>query len=335
MKKQTAAIKKFTALVLKTLKVHKFRFFRIALVALLLFLFPSPNIYYSFGMLDENPSAKSEINLPPAPKYPINFTNFYPQYLTAEGIVVLDVPSGIILYSKNSENRLSPASTTKIATALVAFDSYKLDDILEVKTIEGNGSSMGLVKGEKITFESLLYGLLVASANDAAVTLAENYPGGPDAFVGAMNKKVRFLKLHNTHFTNPTGFDYPGHYTSAQDLARLATVMLKDKTLAKIVATRAITVSDTSYTYFHDLKNVNQLLGDIPGVAGVKTGYTENAEECVVTLVKRDDHEVLTVVLRSEDRFRETNDLISWVFQNYKWVDIADYDKSIPTSQGK
>ena len=178
---------------------------------------------------------------------------------------------------------------------------------------------MGLVKGEKITFESLLYGLLVSSANDAAIVLAENYPGGQKTFVERMNQKARLLKLNNTHFTNPTGFDDANHYTSAFDLARLAQYMLKDKTLSKIVATRAITVSDTSYTYFHDLKNVNQLLGDIPGVAGVKTGYTENAEECVVTLVKRGDHEILTVVLRSADRFRETGELISWVFQNYNW----------------
>ncbi len=295
---------------------------KLFLVAFLLLLFPSTNIYSTNLTSNSVESAKKPIDLPAPPLYPVNIGNIYPDYLTAEGVTIEDLHSGVILYSKNPDSQLSPASTTKIATALVALDHYSLDDVLTVKTVEHTKNVMGLVPDEKITFESLLYGLLVDSANDAAYTIAENYTGGVDSFVGAMNKKAQDLHLNNTHFTNPIGFDDANHYTTASDLTKLASVALRNKTISKIVGTRAITVSDVSFTYFHDLRNVNQLLGEIPGVAGVKTGYTENAAECLVTLVRRDNNEVLTVVLRSSDRFKETANLISWVFQNYKWVDI-------------
>lgn len=312
----------------KRISKQKLRLFRILLIAFLLFLFPSPNIYY-LNMNFEKTQETKVLDLPPPPLYPVNISNSYPSFLTAEGIVVIDLRSGVILYSKNPDAKLSPASTTKLMTALVGINHYGLDDVLTVKTVETTRNVMGLVSGEKLTFESLLYGLLVESANDAAVTIAENYPGGKDAFIQTMNRKADSLHLTNTHFANPIGFDDPNQYTTASDLGKLATVALRDKTISKIVATRSITVSDINYIYFHELKNVNQLLGEIPGVAGVKTGYTQNAAECLVTLVRRDNNEILTVVLRSSDRFKETAYLISWVFQNFKWVNIVDYQKTI------
>lgn len=329
MTKFAQKLKTFYTFIIVFIKKQRSRLFPLSIIAFLLFLFPSPNVYYSMSQNEENSKTIPNIDLPKPPPYPLNKTNIYPDVLTAEGVIVMDIPSGVIVYSKNPDSRLSPASTTKIMTALIGLDRFELEDVLTVKSVEKNGSTMGLLKDEKITFESLLYGILVASANDAATTIAENYNGGVSAFIEAMNQKASDLKLYNTHFTNPIGFDNPNHYTSAKDLAKLTGVALKDKTLSKIVGTRAITVSDVNYLYFHDLRNVNELLGEVPGMAGVKTGYTQNASECLVSLVKRGENEVLTVVLRSNDRFAETANLIAWFFENYKWVDVLEYQNSI------
>ncbi len=178
---------------------------------------------------------------------------------------------------------------------------------------------MGLIPGERITVENLLYGALVQSGNDAAWALAEHYPGGVEKFVEAMNKKAADLHLSNTHFTNPVGFDDPNHIMTAIDLTRLASYALTNKTIVKIVAIPQITISDVTHTQFHPLTNVNTLLGKIPGVAGIKTGWTEEAGENLVTLVERDNHRVIIVVLKSLNRFADTEALINWVFTNYEW----------------
>jgi len=208
-------------------------------------------------------------------------------------------------------------------TALIILEKYGLDDIFTVKTVVSEGRKMNLIKGEELTVESLLYGALVHSANDAAYALAENYPGGVDAFVEAMNRKSESLGLKDTNFTNPVGFDDPRHYTTAEDLVNLSVYALKNKTFDKIVSTKAITVSDVSFTYFHELTSVNQLLGKIAGISGVKTGYTENAGEILISTVRKNGNTVLFAVLKSLDRFGETVLLIDWVFNNFTWTPVA------------
>ena len=188
-----------------------------------------------------------------------------------------------------------------------------------VKIVNADGQSMGLIPGEKITVENLLYGALVHSGNDAALALAEAYPGGVAMFVAQMNASAQELDLTNTHFGNPMGFDDEQTYTTPEDLLILARAVLQHKELAKIVAIPSITVSDVSYSLFHPLRNVNELVGKIAGVAGVKTGFTEAAGESVVTLAQRNGHKVLMVVLKSGNRFAETEELINWVFANYSW----------------
>ncbi len=255
----------------------------------------------------------------PAP-YPTNTTGVYPGLeISAAGVVVYDVASGVTLFGRNTEVSLFPASTTKIMTALVALENYELDDVVHVQTVANTGAVMGLIPGERITVENLLYGALVQSGNDAAWALAEHYPGGVEKFVEAMNKKAADLHLSNTHFTNPVGFDDPNHIMTAIDLTRLASYALTNKTIVKIVAIPQITISDVTHTQFHPLTNVNTLLGKIPGVAGIKTGWTEEAGENLVTLVERDNHRVIIVVLKSLNRFADTEALINWVFTNYEW----------------
>lgn len=255
----------------------------------------------------------------PAP-YPANQTGIYPGYeISAQGVVVYDLESGVTLYGRNTQVLLSPASTTKIMTALVALEHYNLDDVVTVATVANSGQVMGIVPGEQITVENLLYGALIHSGNDATWALAEHFEGGVEKFVAAMNEKADSLHLTNTNFTNPVGFDDPNHKMSAIDLTRLAAFALTNKTIAKMVAIPEITISDVTHTRFHALTNVNTLLGKIPGVAGIKTGWTEEAGENLVTLIERNGHRIIIVVLKSRDRFADTEALINWVFANYVW----------------
>lgn len=274
--------------------------------------------------------------LAPAP-YPVNKTGMYPGLeISATGAVVYDLVSGVTLFGRNTDVSLFPASTTKIMTALVSLEHYDLDEVVTVATVANSGAVMGLIPGEQITVENLLYGALVQSGNDAAWALAEYFPGarppslrsgasgqGVPAFVNAMNVKARELHLTNSHFTNPVGFDDPNHIMTAIDLTRLAAFALTNKTIAKIVAIPQITISDVSHTRFHPLTNVNTLLGKIPGVAGIKTGWTEEAGENLVTLVERNGHRIVIVVLKSQNRFSDTETLINWVFGNYDWQDFG------------
>ncbi|MBI3379617.1 D-alanyl-D-alanine carboxypeptidase [Candidatus Gottesmanbacteria bacterium] len=292
--------------------------------AFVLFLFPSPNIYFQTFSSNFTSGDSFNIDLPSPPPIPINITGAVVPDLTAEGVLIIDLPSYMIIHEKNADEKFHPASTTKIITALVALDHFQLDDILTVGRVETEGRVMGLVSGEKLTFESLLYGALVHSANDAAYAIAENYPGGVEKFVEAMNRKTVALHLDNTHFNNPIGFDDDQTYTTPKDLAKLAKVALSNKLVAKIVSTKSITVSDSDFTYFHALTNVNELLGKVAGVAGVKTGYTESGGEILVSEVKKNGRSVLFVVLKSVDRFKETKDLIDWVFGNFAWKNITE-----------
>lgn len=290
------------------------------LLALFTLRIPGQNVYTTVD------SYKRRVvrTLPPIPTpapYPTNINGVYPgSEITATGVVVLDVDSGVYLYKRNEEELLSPASTTKILTALVALDSYDLDDVVTVKGVANSGQVMGLVPGERITVENLLFGALIHSGNDAAWALAEHYPGGVEAFVAKMNEKAQSLHLTKSTFTNPVGYDNPAQKITPMDLARLGSIALGNKVIAKMVAIPQITVSDVTHTYFHPLTNVNQLLGKIPGVGGIKTGWTEEAGENLITLVERGGHRVIIVVLKSGNRFADTTHLIDWIFSAYQWI---------------
>lgn len=293
------------------------------LLGLFFFFLPGLNFYQTQILQWRRPDI-SEVPIPfPSPfAYPREITKISPPFLTAEAAIVMDIPSAVVLYAKNPEKSFSPASTTKIMTALIGLARYKLEDVLTVQTEVNEGRSMALKKGEKLTFESLLYGLLVHSANDAALTIAENFPGGKEQFIYSMNQKAHQLNMNSTHFENVTGFEQENHYISSIDLARLAVYALQNPTFVKIVGTREITVKDINQKEEHHLENVNQLLGRILGVYGVKTGWTENAGGCLVAAVERKGRKILTVVLKSQDRFGETARLIEWTYKNHRWEEV-------------
>lgn len=242
--------------------------------------------------------------------------------ISAQGTIAVDLDSAVILYEKNADYPLLPASTTKILTALVALDYYQLSQVLTVPSLKFEGQRMRLVVGEKLTTESLLYGLLVFSANDAAEVLAYHYPGGREAFVAAMNVKAKELQMQHSYFVNPTGLDNNEHVSTARDMIRLAEVAMRNDVFATIVETKQKTVTDITGRLKHNLANINQLLGTVEGVKGVKTGWTEGARENLVTYVERENKRVLIAVLGSQDRFGETTELINWIFANYTWEDL-------------
>ncbi|OGD53115.1 hypothetical protein A3J78_01455 [Candidatus Beckwithbacteria bacterium RBG_13_35_6] len=290
------------------------------LLSLIFIITPTQNYYAKLEIKPDRPVIREiDIELPNIQKLPINTTGIKVPYLTAKSIIALDVASKTLIFDKNPDAKIMPASTTKIMTALVSLEHWNLTDVLEVKNGFYIGQSMKLQKAEKITMESLLYGLLVASGNDAAYTLAENYPGGLKNFVDKMNEKNLKLNLNNTHFINPAGVEEEEHLTTAHDLAILASEAINNKTLLKIASTPEIVITDVSGEISHKLKNINELLGKIEGVKGLKTGWTEAAGECLITLVERDGNQVMFVVMNSQDRFGETIKLINWVFENFSW----------------
>lgn len=240
--------------------------------------------------------------------------------LSAKSILVKDLTTGTPLYYKDPQTRLPIASTTKIMTALVASEYFDQNSPLVVgdsSTI--GGATVGLKKGETLSFRSLLYGMLLNSGNDAAYAIAENYPGGVIGFVSAMNKKAAVLGLQNTHFENPAGFDNVNNFSSASDLSKITEEAINNPNLAKIFATKETEVISLDKKYKHELKNLNKLLTQVTGVMGVKTGYTDLAKENLVTLIDREGRRVLIVILGSDDRFGETTNLISWTYSNFNW----------------
>jgi len=243
--------------------------------------------------------------------------------LSAQGVVAIDPDSGVSLYEKGADLNLLPASTTKIMTALIAFEAYDLNDVVTISGPRVVGQKMGLLWGEQITVQNLLDGLLIYSANDAAEALASHYEGGREAFVARMNEKAKELHLINTHFVNPSGLEDVGHVSSARDLVRLAEIAMQDNRFASIVGTKEMVVTSTDEKFVHKLTNINELIGEVDGVLGVKTGWTENARENLVSYIDRDGKKVFIALLGSQDRFTETKELIEWIYSNYEWQNLS------------
>lgn len=302
------------------------------LFGFIFFLFPSNNWYSIVQATYQTPKTQPiDLEPPTVADYPFNFTGIPAPYLTARSAIVIDRDSAVVMFAKKEQTLLLPASTVKLMTALVVLEHYNLDDILVVWELNYQGQDMELKKEEMISVKSLLYGVLVSSANDAATLLAQNYPGGVKGFVKAMNGKTGELNLKDTYFANPTGLDIDEQgnllgnysYSTSLDLARLASVALKNEVISKTVGTTQITVADVTGEIKHKLYNINELLYWLPGMKGIKTGWTEEAGECLIGYVERDDRGVITVVLGSEDRFGETARLVDWAFTNHQWETIA------------
>lgn len=253
-------------------------------------------------------------------KMPIIKTGFVP-VISASGAIIMDADSKVVLYAKNPNIKSSTASTAKIMTALTALDYFKPADILTVKQATNDGSILGLMQNEKMTFESFLYALLLPSANDAALAISQNYPGQEPVFVQAMNDKAKKLKLYSTHYMDPAGLLDQGDYTTPFDMARLASFAMQNSEIKKIVGTKERVISDVSGANVYDLKNLNVLLGE-DGVNGVKTGYTEEAGQVLVTSKEEKGKTIIIIVMKSDDRFGDTEKLLDLVSNNLTYLSI-------------
>lgn len=230
-------------------------------------------------------------------------------YLSAESAVVMDRDSYAVLYEKNSQTRFSMASTTKVMTALTALDYYKDSDILTARRSEVEGVNVGLRIGERMSFRDALYAMLLPSGNDVAYLFADNYPGGKTEFLKAMNEKAKSLHLENTHYEDPAGLNDDGNYTTARDLARLGMAASDNAELAKVMGSKSQFVTDVTKSHKFNLTNLNKLLG-LYGVVGGKTGFTEGAEGVLMTIADIKERRYIVVVMRSEDRFLDTQQLL-------------------------
>lgn len=242
--------------------------------------------------------------------------------ISAQGAYVIDAHSATPVLERNKDAHFFPASTAKVITALVALDIYKPTDVLTVKRVISEGQVVGLVQGEELRVQELLYGLLVHSGNDVAFVLADNYGPGYDAFVELMNKKAAQLSMNNSFFTNPAGLHDPRQHTSPFDLSLAGRKLLQNELLSTIVSTPSITISDVNFEHFHVLSNVNKLLGKIPGIGGLKTGFTEEAGENLISFYKRNGHQFLIVIMKSEDRFYDTEAIVHWIDTNVGFISI-------------
>lgn len=243
--------------------------------------------------------------------------------IIAQAFYATDIPSASVLAEKASDQLLYPASTVKMMTALVARDLYQAGQVLTVNTTAYNeGNGMSLRKGEEITVEVLLSGLLISSDNNAAYVLANNHPDGLEGFLLAMKAKAVELKLNSIDFSNPSGFDSQTQLTTARDLTLLAREILKNSVFKSLVGTQRTTVTDVTGQIKHLLTNTNHLLGDVAGVNGLKTGTTLMAGEVLISSVERDGHQVIVIVMGSPSRYQETEKLIEWVYANYHWESV-------------
>lgn len=255
----------------------------------------------------------------------------------AESAILMDIDTGVILYSKNIHEELYPASTTKMLTCLIAMEEGNLDDMVKfshdaVFSVPSDGSKIGMDVGQSITLEECLYGVMVGSANEVANAVGEHIAGSIDGFVERMNERADELGCTNSHFCNTNGLFDENHYTSAYDLALIASEFFKNEMLCKIGNTARYHFEPTA-TQPDDfyLKNKHELItGELPykGIMGGKTGYTDLARQTLVTGCEQNGMRLVCVIMKEESpyQFTDTATLFDYGFSNFSRINVADSD---------
>ena len=238
---------------------------------------------------------------------------FSAQGLSAQSAVLMDADTGRVLHEKNADQQRLIASTTKIMTALVICEQCNVLDRVRIpkEAVGVEGSSMYLQEGEVLTVQELLYGLMLRSGNDAAEALAIYCGGTVEGFAQLMNDKARQLGLEDTHFENPHGLDSPGHYSTAKDMAKLASYAMNNPIFAKTVSAKSVTVGQRV------LQNHNKLLWQVEGADGVKTGYTKAAGRILVSSAVRQGRRLIAVTMNAPDDWQDHKALLEQGFSQY------------------
>lgn len=258
----------------------------------------------------------------------------------AQSAVLIDAKNGEILYGKNENARRGMASTTKIMTAIVVLERIPTDTVVRVapQACGIEGSSVYLTAGESITIETLLYALMLQSANDAAAALAYAVSGSMESFVELMNEKAEELGLRNTHFDNPHGLDGDTHYTTAYELALISAYALKNDRFREIVSTVKRTVPLHDGTATRLLVNHNRLLRDYDDIIGVKTGYTRACGRTLVSAAERDGIRLICVTLNDGNDWADHRALLDHGFSAYETrmlADVGEFSCSVAVCGGE
>ncbi len=244
---------------------------------------------------------------------------------SAKAAILINADTGEVIYEHNADARLPMASTTKIMTALILCENADLNKEITVtaEMLRVEGSSMGLLAGDKVTFHDLLYGMMLASGNDAANVTAYSLGGTVDAFVKQMNEKAEQIGMKNTNFETPSGLDALEHYSTARDMANLTRYALKNKEFAKAAKTEKATLNYGNPPYKRSLTNHNKLLKNFEGAIGVKTGFTKKSGRCLVSAAERDGKRVIAVTLCDPDDWRDHKVMLEYGFSAITLTEIT------------
>lgn len=243
----------------------------------------------------------------------------------AKAAALIDVQSGRLLYSYDGDTPMRIASLTKIMTAIVAIEHGDLNDtvVTSKRAVGKEGSSIYLRLGEKMTLSNMLYGLMLRSGNDAATAIAEHVGGSEEGFVYLMNQKAALLGLSHTQFRNPHGLDADGHYSSANDLARLTAYALRNPAFAEIVRTKVKQAPNPYEPWDYRWLNKNKMLSMYEGADGVKTGYTKKSFRCLVSSATRNGQQLAAVTINDGDDWADHRKLLDWGFKHYPLKHLA------------
>ena len=251
--------------------------------------------------------------------------------INARAAIVYERNSKRILYEKNINTKLPNASTTKVLTAIVAFENGNMSEKIKISKQAANvsGSSIGLRTDDEITLNDLMNGMLICSGNDAATAIAEHIGGSVENFCNMMNKKAIEIGATNTHFLTPHGLDNEGHYSTAYDLALISDYALNIPYIAEILSKKSeiITINGSSKS----IHTTNEMLSFFEGADGVKTGYTGDAGRCLITSATRDNWQIISVVLGCDTKNNRTQDsakLLNYAFNEFKLIKINDLIKN-------
>lgn len=251
-------------------------------------------------------------------------------YVSADGFseIVMETNSRRILLQNNIHDKKYPASTTKILTAICVIENCDINEIIKVKkdTIGIEGSSIYLEEGEELSIKDLLYGLMLRSGNDCAVTLAIHCSGSIDKFAKLMNKVAINLGAINSNFTNPHGLHDDNHYTTAYDLALISSYAIKNPIFKEIVSTKKTTIPFTTRNYNRVLLNKNKMLNQYEGATGIKTGYTKKAGRCLVSSCNKNGMELISVVLNCQPMWEESRRILDYGYSEYVNTKLIESD---------
>lgn len=247
--------------------------------------------------------------------------------VSANNAILMEQSSGNVLFEKNAHEKQSIASITKVMTAIIAIESGQMDEMAKTsrRAIYTEGSSIYLEQGEKMTIEDLVFGLMLRSGNDAAVTISEHIGGSVEGFVYLMNEKARWLGMTNTHFDNPHGLESDDHYSTAYDMALLMRYALDNAQFKKVTKTTSHKAKSRSYAW----QNKNKLLTQYYDYCiGGKTGFTKKAGRTLLSAATKNNMDLIAVTLNAPDDWRDHIGMYEWGFDNFDKKSIKNKGKN-------